>query len=175
MFFLLWPRIQNARISRACSVDYAIQRFAPTIFRIPLVLISLYLTHVDIWIVPPANKAAVMRILVVEDHVDSAILLARVLRAQGHDVRAVGTGADALDECSGRPFDLMISDIGLPDVDGWHLLSLIRQRQPIRAIALTAFTTDADQERSRAAGFDAHLPKPLCVDALVSTLAGLSA
>ena len=112
-----------------------------------------------------------MRILLVEDHQDTANMMALVLQGQGHDVLAVGTAGDALRACGEASFDLLISDIGLPDLNGWELLARIRAHCAIPAIALTAFSSQADRERSRAAGFDAHLPKPLDFKTLTTVVA----
>ena len=112
-----------------------------------------------------------MRILLVEDHKDSADMLALVLRGNGHDVLAVGTAGDALRACGEAFFDLLISDIGLPDLDGWELLARLRENCAIPAIALTAFSSQADRERSRTAGFDAHLPKPVDFKTLAAVVA----
>ena len=112
-----------------------------------------------------------MRILLVEDHRDSANMLALVLRGAGHDVLAVGTAAEALRACGAWTFDLMISDIGLPDLNGWDLLARVRAHCAVPAIALTAFGSQEDRERSRAAGFDAHLPKPVDFKTLTAVVA----
>jgi CheY-like chemotaxis protein len=112
-----------------------------------------------------------MRILLVEDHQDSANMLALILRGDGHDVLAVGTAGEALRACGEASFDLLISDIGLPDFDGWELLVRLRENCDIPAIALTAFGRHEDRERSRAAGFDAHLPKPVDFKSLTAAVA----
>jgi CheY-like chemotaxis protein len=112
-----------------------------------------------------------MRILYVEDHPDTARMTALLLRRRGHDVRAVGTAAEALGACAASAFELLISDIGLPDLDGWELLARVRQRWAVPAIALTAFAQPADVARSRAAGFDAHLTKPVDFPVLVAAVA----
>lgn len=112
-----------------------------------------------------------MRILLVEDHRDSANMLALVLRGSGHDVLAVGTAGEALRACGEGSFDLLISDIGLPDFDGWELLARVRAHCAVPAIALTAFSSHADRERSRVAGFDAHLPKPVDFKTLIAIVA----
>jgi CheY-like chemotaxis protein len=112
-----------------------------------------------------------MRILVVEDHMDSGKLLTHMLRGQGHDVRAVETASDALGACADQSFDLLISDIGLPDLSGWELLRRVREHCDIPAIALSAFTAPADLERSRTAGFAAHLAKPVSFETLAVTVA----
>jgi CheY-like chemotaxis protein len=98
-------------------------------------------------------------------------MLALVLRGSGHDVLAVGTAGEALRACGEGSFDLLISDIGLPDFDGWELLARLRNRCAIPAIALTAFGSHEDRERSRAAGFDAHLPKPVDFKTLTAVVA----
>ena len=116
-----------------------------------------------------------MRILLVEDHRDSADMLALVLRGCGHDVLAVGTAAEALRACGEEPFDLMISDIGLPDLNGWDLLGRVRAKCDVPAIALTAFGSHEDRERSRAAGFDVHLPKPVDFKTLTAMVATYAA
>ena len=115
-----------------------------------------------------------MRILLVEDHLDSRVLLARKLRGDGHPVRAVETAAEALAACNEQAFDLILSDIALPDMSGWELLSRVRERQPVKAIALSAFGGPADLERSRAVGFDAHLIKPIDFQMLATTMAQLA-
>ena len=112
-----------------------------------------------------------MRILIVEDHVDTASMLARVLRRDGHAVQSVGTAAEAYHLCIGSSFDLLIVDIALPDLDGWTLLPRIRERCPIKALALTVFGMVGDRERSRAAGFEAHLTKPVDFATLERTIA----
>ena len=115
-----------------------------------------------------------MHILVVEDHLDSANALAFLLRSGGHAVRIAANGVEALRACGEAVFDLMISDIGLPDVDGWDLLERVRKCWAIPAIALTARGMPEDAQRSRAAGFNAHLTKPLDYHALSATMARLS-
>jgi DNA-binding response OmpR family regulator len=112
-----------------------------------------------------------MRILLVEDHRDSADMLALVLRGSGHDVVAVGDAAWALRACGDGSFDLMISDIGLPDLNGWDSLARVRACCAVPAIALTAFGSREDRERSRAAGLDAHLPKPVDFKTLTAVVA----
>jgi CheY-like chemotaxis protein len=109
--------------------------------------------------------------LLVEDHQDSANMMALILRGHGHDVLTVGTAEEALRACREGAFDLLVSDIGLPDFDGWELLTRIRAHCAVPAIALTAFSSHADRERSRAAGFDAHLPKPVDFKALTAAVA----
>jgi DNA-binding response OmpR family regulator len=115
-----------------------------------------------------------MHILLVEDHCDTADSLARLLRRDGHAVQIAGLADEALRACASATFDLLISDIGLPDTDGWALLERIRRHCDLPAIALSAFTTDEDEARSRAAGFTAHLHKPLSFGLLRKMITGIA-
>jgi PAS domain S-box-containing protein len=112
------------------------------------------------------------RILLVEDHADTAKLMSRFLRIR-HDaeVRHAASVAAArkLYEEDG-PFDLIISDIGLPDGSGTELLSSLPVNARPPAIALSGYGTDADHERSHAAGFVDHLVKPVDLDRLERTV-----
>jgi CheY-like chemotaxis protein len=112
-----------------------------------------------------------MRILLVEDHHDTGDVFARLLRAIGHQVQLAGRGSDALSLCAAEPFDLLISDLGLPDLSGWDLLVEIRKLQPrIPAIALSGFSQPDDFDRSVRAGFNLHLAKPVTLDQLVKAI-----
>jgi CheY-like chemotaxis protein len=112
-----------------------------------------------------------MRILLVEDHADTATVLARLLRRDGHDVNTAATADDALAACDARNVDLLICDIGLPEHDGWELLPRVRERHAVPAVALTGYGTPADVARSRAAGYDLHLTKPIDLAALRAAVA----
>jgi CheY-like chemotaxis protein len=102
-----------------------------------------------------------LRVLLVEDHADTAAVLARLLDRSGYIVRTAGTVADALQAAGQEPFDIIVSDIGLPDGDGYELMSQVRDRHQIKGIALSGHGTDDDLHRSRAAGFIAHVTKPV--------------
>ena len=97
------------------------------------------------------------RILLVEDHEDTAHVMSMVLRHQGHTVRRAATVAAALQAAQAEAFDLLISDIGLPDGTGLDLMRQVRARTPLRGIVLSGFGTEDDVRRSREAGFDANL------------------
>ncbi len=113
-----------------------------------------------------------MHILLVEDHTDTRVVLSRLLNHCGHDVSAAGTVGDALILLGNLRFDVLLSDIGLPDGDGLELVCEARKRQPLkRAVALTALATDEDRERGMQAGFDDYLTKPLDFRRLRSVLA----
>jgi signal transduction histidine kinase len=113
------------------------------------------------------------RILVVEDHADTAESLRLLLELDGHQVRTVGSIAEALKAAPEYDFDLLISDIGLPDGNGTDLLLQLRKilPRPIRAIAMTGFGTEHDVRRSTEAGFTEHLTKPVEYARLRETLA----
>jgi PAS domain S-box-containing protein len=109
-------------------------------------------------------------ILLVEDHDDTAAIMSSVLRHQGHTVRRAGSVAAALQAAQAERFDLLISDIGLPDGSGLDLMRQLRLRQPVRGIALSGFGMDDDIRRSRDAGFEEHLTKPVSLDVLEMTI-----
>jgi CheY-like chemotaxis protein len=116
-----------------------------------------------------------LRILYVEDHLSTNEILTRMLRKKGYNVNSVTTAEMAMKVAGeGQDFDLLISDIGLPDSDGWDLLVKLRAKQPkLRAIALTGFGFDYDAKRSSAAGFEIHLTKPVDWPAFEKTVVKL--
>jgi CheY-like chemotaxis protein len=116
---------------------------------------------------PPAS----LRILLVEDHEDTRRAMSRLLRMQGHEVTTADTVRAALDLAARETFDLLISDIGLPDGSG---LELMRQLRQVRGIALSGFGSEDDLRRSREAGFAHHLTKPVNFRTLEQLIRGLS-
>jgi PAS domain S-box-containing protein len=115
-------------------------------------------------IAPHVGAAAQERlaILLVEDHVDTAEVMAQLMRGLGHAVTVVSSVADALAVTqAGGTFDLIVSDIGLPDGTGIDFIGAFRQRSQVPAVALTGFGTDEDVRRCLAAGFTSHLTKPV--------------
>ncbi|MGE5610847.1 MAG: PAS domain-containing protein [Bacillota bacterium] len=116
-----------------------------------------------------------LRILLVEDHADTAKLMSRLLMAEGHEVTTAGTVAEGLAAVRKQKPDVLISDLGLPDGSGLDLMrQLVTEGRRIPAVALSGFGTAADIEKSKAAGFAEHLVKPLSsVDALTSAIAKL--
>jgi CheY-like chemotaxis protein len=113
---------------------------------------------------PPQVKH--IHILFVEDHEDTARVLGRILKNAGFDVSQAGTMAEARTLAAGRHFDLLISDLGLPDGSGLDLMKTLRDTQGMKGIALSGFGTDEDVAASAAAGFSAHLTKPVDWDRL---------
>ncbi|MGE5611900.1 MAG: PAS domain S-box protein [Bacillota bacterium] len=118
---------------------------------------------------PAAGLGAPKRalsILLVEDSEDTLRVLSRFLRGSGHQVKTATTSQAALQIAEAEPFDLIICDIGLPDGTGWDLIRKVRSRRPMKAIALSGFASDEDAERSKAAGFQRHLAKPIIPEKL---------
>ena len=110
----------------------------------------------------PSPLPSSLSILAVDDEPTTLKLLARLLRGLGHEVKTAGTIALALETVEGGNFDLIISDIGLPDGTGLELVRrIIEMRGPVPAIALTGYGMEEDIRRSRDAGFSAHLTKPI--------------
>ena len=113
------------------------------------------------------QESTKLNILLVEDHADTARVMGRILRGMGHEVRIAGSVASAL-ESAQEPFDLLLSDIGLPDGTGADLIRRIRQQfgDQHTAIALTGFGMEEDIIKCRDAGFNEHLTKPVSVQKL---------
>jgi signal transduction histidine kinase/CheY-like chemotaxis protein len=107
---------------------------------------------------PPARQ---LEILLVEDHADTAFVMTRLLRKLGHNVQTSETVATAVRLAEEKNFDLLLSDIGLPDGNGIDLIRRLRRASSIPAVALTGFGMDEDIVKCREAGFDAHLTKPV--------------
>ncbi|MCU1384757.1 MAG: domain S-box [Acidobacteria bacterium] len=120
-----------------------------------------------------------LRILIVDDDQDARELITEVLRSRGAEVTAAASAADAREAFDREPPDVMLSDIAMPGHDGLELIRAVRGRPAaaggrVPAIALTAYARDEDRERSLVAGFDAHMAKPVDLDALVTTVARLA-
>jgi PAS domain S-box-containing protein len=121
----------------------------------------------------PARAGVARRVLLVEDHEDSALTLSMVLSMRGYAVTVARTMKEAQDLAAGC--DLMISDISLPDGSGLELVHHVQQQRPLQAIALSGYGTEEDQKRSRAAGFAEHLTKPVDIDHLLAAVDRLAA
>ena len=122
----------------------------------------------------PAPQLAVrpLHILLVEDHGVTAQMIGMVLASAGHEVETAGSAAAGLELASHHTFDLMISDLGLPDASGYDLIRQIRaQGQTFPALAMSGYGQDEDIQRSHEAGFVVHLTKPASAEALVEAIA----
>jgi CheY-like chemotaxis protein len=111
---------------------------------------------------------------VVEDHVDSAELLAELLESSGHTVRVATTASDAIAIANEQTFDVVLSDVGLPDASGYELMEQLRARFSMKGIAVTGSARQSDIERGRRAGFSAHLTKPFTLRRLEQALEELA-
>ncbi|HXI57861.1 MAG TPA: ATP-binding protein [Polyangia bacterium] len=124
--------------------------------------------------VPDISASEGLRILVVDDNVDAGETLADLLRALGYEVAVAYDGPQALIALESFDADVAVLDIGLPIMDGYELAGLIRhadRKRVPRLVALTGYGQPDDIARSRAAGFDRHLVKPVAVDSLVQAIA----
>jgi len=118
------------------------------------------------------------RILVVDDEADGRALIARILEGQGASVTTAETPSSALEALRHTQFDILLSDIGMPGMDGYELMRHARlldeQREsPLPAIAITAYARPEDRQRSLLAGYHMHLSKPLEARELIAGVATL--
>jgi CheY-like chemotaxis protein len=120
-----------------------------------------------------------MSVLVVDDESDARELVAEILRRSGADVRVAGSAREAFELFERARPDVLLSDIAMPDEDGYSLIQRIRRLGGIvgelPAVALTAYAREEDRARALAAGFQLHLTKPVAPHALVSAIAQLAA
>ena len=116
-------------------------------------------------------------LLVVDDEPDARELVRNVLEAQGARVTAVTSADEALAFLQSAKPDLIISDVGMPGVDGYQMMRTFREREPtsrtVPALALTAFARAEDRKRAMLAGYQAHLAKPFDIAEFVLVVAGL--
>jgi CheY-like chemotaxis protein len=115
----------------------------------------------------PPTTSRPLRLLVVDDNRDTVESLAMLMRLYGHDVMTAESGAAALDAALTQDHDVILLDIGLPSIDGYEVARRIRAQtaKPV-LIAMTGYGQPEDRARSREAGFDYHLTKPVDPDRL---------
>jgi signal transduction histidine kinase len=127
---------------------------------------------------PPRARQPSKRVLIVDDNIDAADSLALVLELDGHVARPVYSAREALELAVAFKPDVMLLDIGLPEMDGYEVARRVRAQprlERVRLIALTGYGQVEDLHRAREAGFDDHLVKPVDFATLARSLAGLSA
>jgi CheY-like chemotaxis protein len=125
---------------------------------------------------PSQRIVGPLRILLVEDHGVTAKLIKMVLTEEGHTVEMAGDVATALELAGQNGFDLLMSDLGLPDGSGHELMRQLRERgHTFPAIALSGYGLEEDIQRSYEAGFTAHLTKPASREAIVDAIASVTA
>ncbi len=123
----------------------------------------------------PAAAKRSLRLLVVEDHDPTREILGRLLIRNGHHVTSTSSVAEALAAFSTHEgaFDAVITDLGLPDGSGLDLMRELQQRGPITGIALSGYGMETDLQQTKAAGFSAHLTKPIQMEELLTILSRL--
>jgi CheY-like chemotaxis protein len=128
---------------------------------------------------PPADRPVAgtgLRILLVEDHGHTRTALERMLSRRGHRIRAADSKQAAITAAREQKFDVLVSDIGLPDGDGYQLMTEVKAILPgIYGIALSGFGMESDVQRSAAAGFATHLVKPVSMKQIEAALEKLPA
>lgn len=115
-----------------------------------------------------------LRILLVEDNQDTTLAMVTLLGMSGHSVDAAATVADARSMASNGHYDLLISDLGLPDGNGMDVVRAFAQHQSAPSIAMTGYGMDEDIRRCRDAGFTAHVTKPVGFDRLNELIVSLT-
>jgi signal transduction histidine kinase/CheY-like chemotaxis protein len=128
---------------------------------------------------PPLSDSALsgLKIMVVDDELDSRELMGRVLTECGASVRLVASADEALAELEREPADVLVSDIGMPGKDGYELMRAVRTRTSamvMPAVAVTAFARADDRSRALAAGFQMHISKPVNASGLLVALGALT-
>jgi CheY-like chemotaxis protein len=115
-----------------------------------------------------------VRVLVVDDTPDTLEMLSLMLTLSGAQVLVAASAREALAVIERTPPDVLVSDLGMPEMDGFDLVRTLRERgSRMPAVALTGFSSDEYRTRAFESGFQAHLTKPVEPDALVSLVAGL--
>lgn len=123
--------------------------------------------------VPPTTAR---RVLVVDDNRDAAESLAILLKLTGHEAHVAHDGLEAVEKAGQLSPDIILLDIGLPKINGFEAARRIRQQsqgKSLRLVALTGWGQDTDRQKSREAGFDAHIAKPVELEVLTKLLAEL--
>jgi two-component system CheB/CheR fusion protein len=111
-----------------------------------------------------------LRLFLVENHQDTIWYMKLYLEQLGYQILVATDMATALREIPDSRCDVLISDIGLPDGDGWQLIEKLRENRPPFAIAMSGYGTGNDQRKSLATGYNYHLVKPFTPDALLAIL-----
>jgi CheY-like chemotaxis protein len=122
---------------------------------------------------PTRPTGGVRRVLIIEDASDTLEMLQAIFERQGFETTLCETAAEALRIAASMWFDIIVSDIGLPQIDGYELLKRLRQMPHLRetpAVALTGYATKKDAEAAHLAGFDLHIPKPVDPTVLTDSL-----
>jgi len=112
-------------------------------------------------------------VLVIEDHADTADAMQIVLTRRGYDVRMARSLAEGR-RLAQQPFDVLVSDLQLPDGSGLDLMRELSIRGPVKGIAMSGFGDANDVQRSREAGFEHHLVKPIEIQSVIDAIESFS-
>ena len=144
----IWGESPGANLGATIHIELPLRRVTPSI--------------VSTGEASPSNVGGGgLRILLVEDHEDTRRIFELILKQKGHLVESAGTAEAALHLAGGQEFDLVISDLGLPDLSGTELMTILRERHSLRGVALSGYGMEEDIRKSKSAGFDRHLVKPV--------------
>jgi CheY-like chemotaxis protein len=113
------------------------------------------------------------RVLLVDDHHDTCLGMKRMLERRGYQITIAHSAEQAVEKVRTQDFDLLISDIGLPDRSGYDLMREVRLNKPLPGIALSGFGSEQDVNQAREAGFAEHLTKPINFERLEKTIRSL--
>jgi CheY-like chemotaxis protein len=140
-------------------------------FRIRLPLAALP-AQSDLRAAPGTFRTGSQRVLVVDDNTDAADSLAALLQTLGHETGVAYGGREALERARALEPQVVLLDIGLPEMDGYEVAEQLRaEHGAIAIVALTGYGRASDVERARESGFDAHITKPVSFEELQAVLA----
>lgn len=143
-------------------------------FKVILDVVKDRVGHSEVPARLPHKPIKSLRILIVEDHGDTRRTLSRLLTHFGHEISVADCTQSAMEIVQSKIFDVVLSDIGLPDGSGYDVISHAKRTQPVKGVAITGFGMDEDIRRSLEAGFDFHLTKPVDFHELRSVLGQIS-
>lgn len=110
-------------------------------------------------------------VLLVEDHEPTRVTTERLIKARGFEVVVAGTAADAVRQAKAQRIDFLISDVGLPDGNGYDLMEHLAENFGTYGVAVSGFGTQADKDRALRSGFLRHFTKPFTIECLDDILA----
>jgi CheY-like chemotaxis protein len=147
------------------------------VVHLPALPEKVHVTNINASIPGKSAPATALRILVVDDNLDSAETLSLLLQFGGHNVRVANEGESALETAYTFKPQVIVLDIGLPNMDGYQVAQRLRQSPQLEKpllIALTGYGQNEDRLRSKEAGFDYHLVKPVDPQGLQSLISSLA-
>lgn len=165
-------KLHNGRVTAESKGKGRGARF---IFTMPCVLQDDYAKETESRVLPRASN---QRVLIVEDSLDTLVLLRTLFEKKGGDVMAATSAQEALEMAARLAPGVIVSDIGMPEMDGYQLLAELRRLpglENVPAVAISGYAMEEDRERARLAGYDAHVAKPVDVEALFALIQELTA